>query len=188
MVRAEREQLTGEVEVDETLIGGVEHGAKPGRGVGKSVVAISVEVKQPKGFGRARMRHVPDASDLSLWPFVCDMVGPGSAILTDGWPGYSRSSQCGYIHRKTILSSSEDTAHIAMPGVHGIASLPKRWIPGTHQGSVSDEHLQCYLDEFAFRFNRRTSTSRWFVFRRLLEQAAATGPVTEADVIHGYRW
>jgi hypothetical protein len=75
-----------------------------------------------------------------------------------------------------------------MPGVHRIASLLKRWILGTHQGSVTPEHLQSYLEEFTFRFNRRTSRSRGLVFRRLLEQAIVTDPITEADVTYGYRW
>lgn len=134
------------------------------------------------------MRHIPDASDFSLRPFVCDMVAPGSTVLTDGWSGYSRLSQCGYIHKRTIVSSSGDPAHVAMPGVHRIASLLKRWILGTHQGSVSDVHLQSHLEEFTFRFNRRTSRSHGLVFRRLLEQIVATGPVTDADIKHGYYW
>jgi transposase-like protein len=186
MVRSEREQLAGDVEVDETLVGGVEHGGKRGRGAKKCIVAVAVEVKQPKGFGRVRMRHIPDASDFSLRPFVCDMVAPGSTVLTDGWNGYHRLSICGYTHKKVILSSTGDPAHVAMPGIHRIASLMKRWILGTHQGSVSEVHLQSYLEEFTFRFNRRTSRSRGLVFRRLLEQVVATAPVTEADVSHGY--
>jgi transposase-like protein len=186
MVRSEREQLAGDVEVDETLVGGVEHGGKRGRGAKKCIVAVAVEVKQPKGFGRVRMRHIPDASDFSLRPFVCDMVAPGSTVLTDGWNGYNRLSTCGYTHKKVILSSSGDPAHVAMPGIHRIASLMKRWILGTHQGSVSEVHLQSYLEEFTFRFNRRTSRSRGLVIRRLLEQVVATAPVTEADVTHGY--
>jgi len=76
MVNAERKPLSGEVEVDETLVGGVQKGGKRGRGVGKSVVVIAVEIKQPKGFGRVRMRHVPDASSASLLPFVRDVVAP----------------------------------------------------------------------------------------------------------------
>jgi glycosyltransferase involved in cell wall biosynthesis len=116
------------------------------------------------------------------------LVAPGSTILTDGWSGYSRLSECGYTHRKTVMSASEDPAHVGMPGVRRIASLLKRWILGTHQGSVSDEHLQSYLEEFTFRFNRRTSRSRGLVFRRLLEQAVATGPVTDAEVTYGYYW
>ncbi len=188
MVRAEREQLCGNVEVDETLVGGVEHGGKRGRGTSKNIVVIAVEVKQPKGFGRVRMRHVPDASAISLLPFVCDAVTPGTLVLTDGWSAYNGLPRHGYMHRQTVLSASGDPAHVAMPGVHRIASLLKRWILGTHQGSVTPDHLQSYLEEFTFRFNRRTSRSRGLVFRRLLEQAIVTGPVTDADVTYGYQW
>lgn len=188
MVRAEREPLRDDVEVDETLLGGVDHGGKRGRGTSKNVVVIAVEVKSPKGFGRLRMRHVPDASAASLVPFVCDVVAPGSVVLTDGWGGYNPLPRHGYTRKKTVLSDSGDPAHVAMPSVHRVASLLKRWLLGTHQGSIQPEHLQSYLEEFTFRFNRRTSRSRGLVFRRLLEQAVATGPVTEADVTHGYEW
>lgn len=188
MVRAEREPLSGSVEVDEALVGGVEHDGKPGRGTRKCVVAIAVEVKQPMGFGRVRMRHVTDASAASLRLFVCAMVAPGATVHTDGWSGYNWLAQSPYSHQRTVMSASEDPAHVAMPGVHRIASLLKRWILGTHQGSVSDEHLQAYLEEFTFRFNRRTSRSRGLVFRRLLEQVATTAHISEADLIHGYQW
>jgi transposase-like protein len=188
MVRAERERLSGDVEVDETLVGGVEQGGKRGRGTSKCVVVIAVEVRQPKGFGRVRMRHVPDASGASLLPFVCDAVVPGATILTDGWGGYNDLPEHGYRRKETVLSSSSNPAHVSMPGVHRVSSLLKRWILGTHQGSVVPAHLQSYLEEFAFRFNRRTSRSRGLVFRRLLEQAAVTEPITEADVTNGYDW
>lgn len=188
MVRSERERLSGVVEVDETLIGGVERGGKRGRGTTKAVVVVAVEVLEPKGFGRLRMRHIPDASGANLVPFVRDVVATGSVVHTDAWGGYNDLPKHGYTRRKTVLSSSPDPAHIAMPGVHRIASLLKRWILGTHQGSVTPEHLQSYLEEFTFRFNRRTSRSRGLVFRRLLEQAAVTGPVTEAAVTHGHNW
>ena len=188
MVRAERDRLSGDVEVDETLVGGVQHGGKRGRGTAKSIVVIAVEIRQPKGFGRARMRHVPDASGASLLAFVCDVVAPGTVVRTDGWDGYNDLPKHGYTRQRTVLSSSDDPAHVCMPGVHRVASLLKRWILGTHQGSVTPSHLQSYLEEFTFRFNRRTSRSRGLVFRRLLEQAVVTGPVTEADVTHGYDW
>lgn len=188
MVRAERGQLSGDVEVDETFVGGVEKGGKRGRGTNKSIVVVAVEVKEPKGFGRIRMRHIPDASGDNLLPFVCDVVAPGAEIHTDSWGGYNDLSDNGYTHKKTVLSSSGDPAHVSMPGVHRIASLLKRWILGTHQGSIVPAHLQSYLEEFTFRFNRRTSRSRGLLFRRLLEQAVATEPVTEADVTHGYNW
>jgi len=188
MVRAERGQLIGNVEVDEALVGGIEHGGKRGRGASKNIVVIAVEIKQPKGFGRVRMRHISDASGDSLLPFVRDVVMLGASVSTDGWTGYNSLHKHGYMHQQTVLSNSGDPAHVTMPGVHRIASLLKRWILGTHQGSVTPEHLQSYLEEFTFRFNRRTSRNRGLVFRRLLEQAIVTGPVTDADVTHGYRW
>jgi transposase-like protein len=188
MVRTERDRLSGEVEIDETLIGGVERGGKRGRGTTKSIILIAVEITQPKGFGRVRMRHVLDASGASLMPFVRDTVNPGATILTDGWGGYNDLPQHGYTRKKAVLSSSDDPAHVSMPGVHQVASLLKRWILGTHQGSIVPEHLQSYLEEFTFRFNRRTSISRGLVFRRLLEQSVVTAPITEANVTHGYNW
>ena len=188
MVRAERSRLMGSVEVDETLVGGAEHGGKRGRGTQKCIVVIAIEIKQPKGFGRVRMRHVPDASGDSLIPFVRDTVTAGAEVLTDGWGGYNDLPKHGYRRQKKVLSSSGDPAHVSMPGVHRVAGLLKRWILGTHQGSFDSAHLQAYLEEFTFRFNRRTSRSRGLVFRRLLEQAVVTEPVTEADVTHGYDW
>lgn len=188
MVNLERKQLSGRIEVDETMIGGVDLGGKRGRGASKSIVVIALELRTPKGFGRLRMRSVPDASRNSLVPFVSDVVAAGSSIHTDGWGAYRGLSQLGYDHTVTVLSSSGDPAHVSMPGVHRISSLLKRWILGTHQGSVSGDHLQSYLEEFTFRFNRRTSRSRGLVFRRLLEQAVRTSPVTEQTVKHGYDW
>lgn len=186
MVRPNRNLLAGNVEVDETLVGGVKQNGKRGRGAHKSIVVIAVEVKFPKGFGRVRMRHVSDASGNSLIPFVRDMVKPGTVIYTDGWGGYNDLPKYGYKRKKVSLSDSGDPAHVSLPAVHRAASLLKRWLLGTHQGSFDPEHLQAYLEEFTFRFNRRTSRSRGLVFRRLIEQAVATGPVTDAEVTSGY--
>jgi len=188
MVDAERKQLSGNIEVDETLIGGTKKGGKRGRGSAKSIVVIAIEIKEPSGFGRIRMRHIPDASGDSLIPFVCDVASAGSIVHTDGWSGYNELSTHEFTHSITVQSSSSDPAHVSMPGVHRVSSLIKRWILGTHQGAVAPEHLQSYLEEFTFRFNRRTSRSRGLVFRRLLERAVATGPVTEHDVTNGYNW
>ena len=188
MVDSERRQLSGNVEVDETLIGGVQQGGKLGRGSTKSIVVIAVEIKHPKGFGRVRMRYIPDASSDSLLPFVREVVAPGSVVHTDGWRGYNELPKHDYTREITILSSADDPAHVSMPGVHRLASLLKRWILGTHQGSINNDHLQSYLEEYTFRFNRRTSRSRGLVFRRLLEQAVNTRPITEKDVTHGYDW
>lgn len=188
MVRRNRSPLAGNIEVAETLVGGAKKKGKRGRGVDKCIVAIAVEVKFPKGFGRVRMRHVPDASGDSLVPFVRDMAEPGSMIHTDRWGGYNDLPKYGYKHKRIALSDSGDPAHVSMPGVHRVASLFKRWMLGTHQRSFDHEHLQAYLEEFTFCFNRRTSGSRGLVFQRLIQQAVATGPITDAKVTHGYSW
>lgn len=188
MVRSEREPLSGLVEVDETLVGGIEKGGQRGRGTSKEVVVIAVEIKEPRGLGRVRMRSVPDASGGHLVPFICQVVAPGSEVHTDGWAGYDTLINYDYRRRVTNLAKTEDPAHAVMPGVHRVASLLKRWILGTHQGSVAVEHLQAYLEEYTFRFNRRTSRSRGLVFHRLLEQIVVTGPITDAQMTSGYDW
>lgn len=188
MVRSEREKLSGLVEVDETLVGGVKQGGKRGRGTSSAVVAIAVELMEPMGFGRIRMRHIENASGTNLNAFVIDAITTGATVHTDGWTGYNGLTKLGYEHKRTIISSSDDPAHVAMPSVHRVASLLKRWILGTHQGSIVPEHLQSYLEEFTFRFNRRNSKNRGLVFFRLMEQVVATKPVTVNDVTHGYDW
>lgn len=177
MVRPGRERLTGRIEVDETYVGGSEKGGKCGRGAErKEIVVIAVEVHSPKGFGRVRMRRVPDVAGTSLVPFICDVAEKGSEILTDGWGGYNRVAEHGYIHNRILLSDTGDPAHVSMPGVHRVAALVKRWLLSTHQGSVSGKHLDYYLDEYTFRFNRRASRSRGLLFYRLMQQAVATAP------------
>ena len=177
MVRPGRDRLSGNVEVDETYVGGEEHLVRGRETRKKSIVVIAVEVPAPRGFGRVRLRRIPDASGASLVPFVREVVEPGSVILTDGWGGYNEVPDHGYTRKKTVLSSSGDPAHVVMPAVHRVASLLKRWLLGTHQGAVRPEQLDHYLDEFTFRFNRRTSRSRGLLFYRLLEQAVVTDPV-----------
>jgi transposase-like protein len=186
MVRPGRERLHGSVEVDETYVGGAATGGKRGRGTeNKEIVAIAVEVLRPKGFGRIRMRRVPDASGDSLVPFICDVAEPGAQILTDGWGGYNSLAKHSYAHSRTVLSDTGDPAHVAMPGVHRIAALVKRWLLGIHQGAVSAKHLDYYLDEYTFRFNRRTSRSRGMLFYRLMQQAVATASVPYRQLVDG---
>lgn len=186
MVRPGRDRLRGRVEVDETFVGGAEKGGKRGRGAGrKEIVVIAVEVHEPRGFGRARIRRIPDASGASLVPFVCDSIEPGSEVLTDSWRGYTDVPKHGYTRIKTNLSDSGDPAHVVMPGVHRIASLLKRWLLGIHQGAVRAKHLGYYLDEYAFRFNRRTSRSRGKLFYRLVQQAVAVDAVPYGRLVGG---
>lgn len=185
MVNPGRASLNGHVEVDETYIGSAEKGGKRGRGAGKkAIVAIAIEIHFPKGFGRVRMQRIPDVSGDSLIPFVCDFIEPGSVVLTDGWSGYNNLTKHGYVHEKTLLSHSGDPAHVAMPGVHRISSLLKRWLISTHQGAVRGKHLDYYLDEYTFRFNRRTSRSRGLLFYRLMEQAVVSGPTSYSNIVN----
>ena len=186
MVRSERSRLSGIVEIDETHLGGVGKGGKRGRGASKSLVIIAVEINEPKGFGRIRMRHIADASFSNLQPFINDFVAKGTIIRTDGWLGYNGLSKYDYLHEITVLSSLDDPVHVSMPGVHRVASLLKRWVLRTHQGSFVPAYLQSYLEKFTFRFNRCTSRSRGLVFCRLMEQAMITSPVTEAEITFGY--
>ena len=176
MVRPAREKLSGTVEVDESYVGGIAEGVR-GRGAErKFIVVIAIELLNPKGFGRVRLRRVEDVSSDSLIPFIQSAVEPGSEVSTDGWKGYKGLAKQHYDHRPVNVSATGDPAHVAMPGVHIVASLLKRWLLGRHQGSVTAAHLDAYLDEFAFRFNRRKSRRRGMLFYRLLENAVVTKP------------
>lgn len=181
MVRPGRDRLAGEVEADETYVGGVASG-KRGRGApNKAIVEVAVE-KRGVGMGRCRLVRIPNSSGESLLAAIEESVEPGTVVYTDHWGGYSGLAGAGYIHYPTAISSSGDPAHVVMPRVHRIASLLKRWLLGTHQGAVRPDHLDDYLAEFAFRFNRRTSTHRGLLFYRLLEQAVQLEHVPFAKI------
>jgi len=179
MVRPGRDCLSGIVEVDETFIGGEKPG-KRGRGAtGKVLVGIAVEDKGDDGIGRIRLGILLDASANSLSGFIKESVIGGSTIRTDDWLGYTRLESVGYRHVK-MKKNELKLAHL-------VASLLKRWLLGTHQGAVSHEHLSYYLDEYVFRFNRRTSTHRGKLFMRLLENAVQIEPVTQSQIIQHVR-
>ena len=157
MVRPGRELLTGRVEVDESYIGGLEEGL-PGRlNVKKALIVVAAQEDGP-GIGRIRLRQIIDASAESLVPFVQDSVEPGSVIHTDGWLGYLPLEGKGYTHDVTFVTRKKKTPSALLPRVHRVIALLKRWLMGTHQGAVSHKHLDYYLDEFTFRFNRRRSS------------------------------
>jgi transposase-like protein len=187
MIRPGREQLKGVVEVDETYLA-ISDRQKPispeGRknSTTKILMAIAVEILQPKGFGRIRLRRIPKGSQSQLMPFVQEVIEPGAQVHTDGSAAYRSLTELGYHHQRTVMLGSDVPAHVCMAGVHRVAALVQRWILGTHHGSVQPEHLDAYLDEFVFRFNRRTSGSRGMLFYRLLQQAVVTEPVTYAQV------
>jgi hypothetical protein len=191
LVRPGRDLLAGTVEVDETYIGGEEPGLRGGRARGKkSLVGIAVEVKEPRGIGRCRMAILPDASAAALHPFVTGHVEPGARVITDAWMGYHGPAGLGYVHERRSQRAARargDDPGKLLPAVHRVASLAKRWLMSTHQGSVEEAHLQSYLDEFVFRFNRRRSRSRGLVFYRLLELAAGHDPVRYRNIVAGKR-
>ena len=187
MVLSGRSKLRGTVEVDEVLVGGKTPG-KRGRGAeGKSLIAVAVEVKGRKT-GRVRLGKIQDASAKSLKNFIEKNIEPSSTIITDGWPSYTELEEMGYIHKVQKAIAKEGDEEI-LPNVHRIASLLKRWLLGTHQSYLNKNKLGYYLDEYVFRYNRRTSNSRGLLFLRLLEQAVVTKPVTYYEITkenHGY--
>jgi len=174
MVRPGRDRLAGTVEVDETFIGG-ERPGKRGRGAaGKTLVLIAAQ-QAGKGIGRIRLARVASASAKHLEPAVSQAVEPSSTVHTDGWGGYNGLEGLGYQHN--VIRQTPAVGENLLPLANRVASLLKRWLLGTHQGAVQPTHLDYYLDEFTFRFNRRTSGSRGLLFYRLVDQAVHLQPV-----------
>jgi len=184
MVRPGRDKLTEAVEVDETHVGGREEDVHGREIEDKAIVVIAAEIRGRKT-GRIRLRRVEDLSGDSLIPFVQEAVEPGSLVQTDGWPGYRGLEEFGYSHTVKNIKRSRAYAHEVLPHTHRVASLLKRRLAGTHQGGVQTHHLDYYLDEFTFRFNRRTSRSRGLLFYRLMQQAVAVSPVPYRDLVCG---
>lgn len=175
MVRPGRERLHGIVEVDEAYWGGEEDDVRGRQTYEKALTAIAAEA-DGNGIGRIRLRHIPDTTRATLHGFIAEAIESGSTVQTDGLPAYREMS--GYVHdRRVQKHQPEDAAHL-LPRAHRVISLLKRWLLGTHQGAVGSEYLQDYLDEFTFRFNRRTSASRGKLFYRLVEQAVQIAPTT----------
>jgi transposase-like protein len=166
MVRPDQDRIGAEwlVEVDETLVGGRTQGE--GRGVHhKEIVAGAVEVRSratPSDkksrrtvyAGRLRLCHVPDRGGETLSGFVQQNVESGALVHTDGWGGYDELTNMGYRHEPLVLDGDPERIAAHLPMIHIAFSNLKTWLSGTHHG-VSRDHLQAYLDEFVFRFNRR---------------------------------
>lgn len=183
MAQDGRAGLCGRVEVDEALYGGLAPGL-PGRSPqGKTLVGAAVE-RRGRGFGRIRMKVLPSASGENLAAFLTSTVTSGSTVITDGWPPYPSAIRAvGSTHERYVVAGSGQRAHQLLPGVHRVFSLSKRVLEGTHQGGVQTPHLQAYLDEFVFRFNRRTARERGLLFLRLLENAVASAAMPYRDLV-----
>jgi len=181
MVRPGRDRLSGDVEVDETLVGGL--GGAQGRSTATKVLVVVAAERVGRGTGRIRMRRIPDGAAPTLQAFVEEAIERGSTVHTDGWDGYERVKANGYHHRVSFLRGHPERASVLLPRVHRVVSLLKRWLLGTHHGAVRRAHLDYYLDEFTFRFNRRTSRHRGKLFFRLVQQAVAVEPVPYARLV-----
>lgn len=190
MVRPGRESLSGRIEVDEIAIGGTVKGSKGKawrNGESKAIVVVAVEVRG-EGMGRVRLKQVANTSGNALGSFVKSTVAAGSEIVTDGWKGYSGLKELGFHHHPTTLDGmGKQASKAVLPRVNRIAALLKRWILGIHQGNVSRKHIGSYLDEFGFRFNRRTSVHRGMLFYRLLQQTVLIGPVSYGELVNGFK-
>jgi transposase-like protein len=186
MVRPGRDRLTGRIEVDEVFWGAPEAG-RHGRRIGNKALILIAAEEDGKGIGRIRMRRVKDGQAESLHPFVLDYIEPGSVVHTDTWQGYAGLQSKGYRREITEMGLSLALGEDALPRVHRVASLLKRWLMGTHQGAVSHEHLDYYLDEFTFRFNRRRSRHRGKLFFRLVQQAANVPPTRYKELVKHLR-
>jgi transposase-like protein len=175
MVRPGRERLQGVVEVDETYWGAAESGGATGRLVySKALIVVAAE-RDGKGIGRIRMARIPDFDRATLHGFIRSSVEPGSTVCTDGLNSYREMK--GYIHHRHVQHRLKDGEHL-LPRVHRAVSLLKRWMLGTHQGAIGYQHLDDYLNEFVFRFNRRKSASRGKLFFRLAQHALQIAPTT----------
>jgi transposase-like protein len=179
MVRPGRDRLNGNIEVDEIFIGGV-HPGKRGRGAeGKALVLVAAQA-DGKRIGRIRLKRIADASSASLESALLTMSEPGSQIRTDGWGGYNGLKALGYAHQ--VIRETTDLGDNVLPLVNRVAALIKRWLLGTHQGAVHISHLEYYLDEYTFRFNRRNSRSRGLLFYRLIDQAIHLHPIERREL------
>lgn len=184
MVRPNRDRLKGTVEVDEVFVGGKKAG-KRGRGAeGKALVLVAVELVGNR-LGRIRLTHIADASASTLEVALIDSIAPETTLQTDGWCGYRTSplAELGYTH--VVAEPRAIVGEDPLPHVNLVASLLKRWLLGVLQGGIKHSHLSYYLDEFTFRFNRRTSKARGLLFYRLMENAIQIGPKTESTFIGG---
>jgi len=181
MVRPGRERLRGVVEVDEAYWGGEEFGVRGRQSLDKALIVVAAEA-EGKGLGRIRLRHIPNTNRTTLHGFIHQSIEPGSTVVTDGLQSYREME--GYVHDRQIQKHQPTDAEHLLPRVHRVISLLKRWLLGTHQGAIAQAHINDYLDEFTFRFNRRKSASRGKLFYRLAQQSVQVSPTPFDLLVH----
>lgn len=184
MATRPRSRLRGPVEVDETLVGGRDAEAR-GRRLGRKRVYVVVlaEDRGDDGIGRIRLRAARRADAKTLRRIVSEEVEAGSELSTDGWEPYRSVARDGFDHRPVSLSAAGGEAHEHLPLVHLVASLLKRYLRQTFQGSTSRQWIQTMLWEFEYRFNRRRSRRRPLLFYRLLETGMGGRPPTRRQFV-----
>lgn len=179
MVCDRKDKLSGVVEVDETWVGGARN--RHDERDAKSLIFIAIQLTD-NGLGRVRLEAIKTNDQSNLLCATKKLISPNSTIRSDGLHGYNILSHHGYKHEPTVHNNA--IFGDATPNAHRVASLLKRWWLGTHQGAISPKYLPYYLDEFTFRFNRRTSNSRGKLFYRLMQGAVEIYPIRSKDLKH----
>jgi len=171
MVRPDREPLGPFAQVDETLVGGK---GSPN----KELVLVAAEVD-----GRVRLAHAETNDEGTLKSFADSQIASDTRVVTDGLASYNSDSLGPRPHQAIVQTKQERRESDALQGCHWTTSLLKRWLLGTHAGAVRPKHLQAYLDEFAFRHNRRKTNGVGRIAARVIEQLVAHGPLTMRELI-----
>ena len=165
-----REPLAGDVEVDEAFLGGKNN---------KEIIAVAAE-RRGKSTGRIRLKHIKSREGSEIQGFIIEAIASGATIVSDRHKSYPTIVEKEYLHdpqkKPYFWEEADGDDDRLLPRVHRTVSLLKRWYYGTYQGRVARQTLQSYLDEFVFRFNRRTSGSRGLLFHRMIEAAVHSKP------------
>ena len=183
MDRSFGDPLQGAVEVDETYVGGYAPGRRRGRSTESKCGVVGAAECQGEHIGRIRLRLIPTVAATELAAFVLTSIAVGSTLRTDGWRGYCALGGKDYSHRPLVVGGQRGAASRLLPRIHRVFGLLDRWMLGTLHGATSRKHLQRYLDEFVFRFNRRTSANRMLLFDRLLCGALRRPPTSYRRII-----
>lgn len=175
LVRPDREPLGPFVQMDEALVGGK-------GGPHKELVLVAAEVD-----GRVRLAHAATNDKATLKRFTDEQVAADARVTTDGLASYDSESLGKRPHEAKVQTKAERRENDAVQSCHWTISLLKRWLLGTHAGAVSPKHLQAYLDEYAFRHNRRRTNGVGRIAARVIERLVARQPLTMRSLIDNNR-
>ena len=176
MARSDSDPLGPFVQADEALVGGK-------GGPHKQLVLVAAEANAKAGLGRVRLAHADTNDEPTLKAFADDEIAADAHVTTDGLASYNTRSLGERPHDAIVQTKAERREADAVQGCHWTISLLKRWLIGTHAGAVKPKHLQAYLDEFAFRYNRRKTNGVARIAARVIESLVATPPLTMRNLI-----